>query len=905
MNEDLHKLKQDFLDYWTLDKLQSMTLEEYTDTKRENSFCYWLEHITRNLGSIVGGSSYKFGIYKMGDTSKTESATNRTNDGVYAWHTKYGKTKEEAFNSIRKLILNITNYVKIDNLNLIDSIDLGEAYKWKIAFLYSDYNCLNIFKKSWLVNITYGLDVGKENLKISELNNLILAKKPSNEDFFDFSNRMRETYGDKEEEINNIISNFEKWLKKVYRKKDGTSLGKGSITNYLSGVKSIAKDFANRGLLEKNQFFIINDIEVLEDLYKDYFNIEEVIIKNNTGNNKIINSFNRFIEFKQFESINKKTNYWIFQGNPNIYNITNALKAGHLKSWKVAAHKDKIKNGDKVIIWQTGDKAGCYALAQITSDVSVFKEEQFEEQHYSNKTDSKATERVKIKILNYLAEEPILWKDLKADPTFSGFKAGNQGTNFTATKTEFETILNWKNIVKEKHQPLKEMHIPLNQILYGPPGTGKTYKTKAMAVKIIDGFTPETREALTERYFELMESGQIHFTTFHQSMSYEDFIEGIKPKMNSEEEAELSYEIQDGIFKIICDKAKKKKSVLDNSQPDIEPFDIAWDKLIDNVKEKLSNNELLKIGSWEYGLSSKESLKYESLNSPSKYTFTITKKNVYDTYQGKLARPSGAFQKDMKDILIFMKNHFHLKDFEEEPKIKTNTTNLNYVLIIDEINRGNVSAIFGELITLIETDKRAGENEAISVTLPYSKAKFSVPNNVFIIGTMNTADRSVEALDTALRRRFSFAEMLPDIKVLEKDHTTNGIITEIEEEINIVELLKAINERIELLIDKDHQIGHSYFFKVNSFEYLKLTFKDKIIPLLEEYFYGDFGKIGLVLGGHFVKSKEIKNKTILAQNFKFETEFIEEKELYAFVNSDDWTAETFTSIYLNTPTKNE
>ncbi len=161
---------------------------------------------------------------------------------------------------------------------------------------------------------------------------------------------------------------------------------------------------------------------------------------------------------------------------------------------------------------------------------------------------------------------------------------------------------------------------------------------------------------------------------------------------------------------------------------------------------------------------------------------------------------------------------------------------------------------------------------------------------------MNTADRSVEALDTALRRRFSFEEVSPNPELLNNSDY---------KEVDLAKLLETINERIELLIDKDHQIGHSYFFNIQDLDDLKTTFKDNVIPLLEEYFYGDFGKIGLVLGGHFVKPKESKNKNILAQNFKYETDFIEEKELYEFVNAENWAEDTFKAIYLNTPTEND
>ena len=178
-----------------------------------------------------------------------------------------------------------------------------------------------------------------------------------------------------------------------------------------------------------------------------------------------------------------------------------------------------------------------------------------------------------------------------------------------------------------------------------------------------------------------------------------------------------------------------------------------------------------------------------------------------------------------------------------------------FVLIIDEINRGNVSQIFGELITLIEDDKRLGSPEALVVTLPYSKEKFGVPSNLYIIGTMNTADRSVEALDAALRRRFSFEEMPPDSELIGTDGELKETMGKLGE-INLPSLLDIINQRIEKLLDKDHQIGHSYFISVKDLDGLKLAFQNKIIPLLQEYFFGDYGKIGLVLGKGFIEKKE-------------------------------------------------
>nr|WP_315180715.1 AAA family ATPase [uncultured Cardiobacterium sp.] len=172
-----------------------------------------------------------------------------------------------------------------------------------------------------------------------------------------------------------------------------------------------------------------------------------------------------------------------------------------------------------------------------------------------------------------------------------------------------------------------------------------------------------------------------------------------------------------------------------------------------------------------------------------------------------------------------------------------------FAIIIDEINRGNISKIFGELITLIEADKREGTENAISVKLPYSGEDFSIPQNVDIIGTMNTADRSLAVLDTALRRRFAFVEMIPDYKVL-KDITVDGI--------KMDELLRRLNERIEILYDRDHIIGHAYFIPLRdqpTLEHLEQIFQQRIIPLLQEYFFDDWEKIRLVLGDN-QKAKE-------------------------------------------------
>ncbi len=318
-----------------------------------------------------------------------------------------------------------------------------------------------------------------------------------------------------------------------------------------------------------------------------------------------------------------------------------------------------------------------------------------------------------------------------------------------------------------------------NTILYGPPGTGKTYNTVAYAVAICKRITKEELENLNEfknssgqidhtkifrEYEKFRKMGRIKFITFHQSYGYEEFIEGIKPKLEIDNKTELHYEIKDGSFKAFCKNA--------NSACVCEKLEIS-------------------------------------------------------------------------------------RNADPQSKLEP------YVFIIDEINRGNISKIFGELITLIEPNKRLGAKETRWATLPYSGDDFSVPSNVYILGTMNTADRSLALMDTALRRRFNFIEMIPDYEALNESITVDG------QNLKLRLMLQTINNRIECLYDREHTIGHGYFIKLNmqenqSKDILKEIFKEKIIPLLQEYFYDDYSKIQLVLGDN---QKDKKNRFIKSEPY--------------------------------------
>lgn len=490
---------------------------------------------------------------------------------------------------------------------------------------------------------------------------------------------------------------------------------------------------------------------------------------------------------------------------------------------------------------------------------------------------------------------------------------------------------------EDTNEPSKTMN-DLQVILYGPPGTGKTYNTINRAIKIVDKnypFGSKTRKEVADHFRSLLydeernPEGQIVFTTFHQSMTYEDFIEGIKPKMNediddqSEEStgstADIEYEVKDGIFKNIVKLANK-------STKNTISFETLWDRYISTLRE-LTEEKIFTSISSELKLESLEpngnsiNVRFKKSWNPEEpegtRAFIVSKNMIERLFDGKVDG-SDENKRGRTDVskLVGKGRATHIysvyKDFYAfalQNGAFTTGERLNYVIIIDEINRGNVSSIFGELITLIEKDKRKGEDNELSVVLPYSRDSFVIPTNLHIIGTMNTADRSVEALDTALRRRFTFKEMLPNPIIIGKDgaaNATNGVIhSGTENEIDLIHLLKVINDRIEILVDRDHTIGHAYLMDVDSKEKLKHAFENKIIPLLQEYFYGDYRKMEMVIGSDFFDQDKLKRSGDIfaktSNSINVETGVYQFKQF----DSEDFDIIDAVRVLLNKPKKSE
>lgn len=452
----------------------------------------------------------------------------------------------------------------------------------------------------------------------------------------------------------------------------------------------------------------------------------------------------------------------------------------------------------------------------------------------------------------------------------------------------------------------KEMDetISKNLILYGPPGTGKTFNTVIYAVAIVEKktFFDVQQEAIIDyktvkdRFEEYKSKGRIAFTTFHQSYGYEEFIEGIKPIMD-ESNSDVGYSIEDGVFKDFCKRAAipvqsdSKRDLGFNSNPNIWKVSLygTYDNLI---RQECMENNHIRIGFSDYSEDlTEEEEKGEYISPPLKAFYkkmeigdivlscytneTIDAIGVitgdveyHDEFDGyKRLRKvkwlvkglnenivainggSKMVQSTVYQMKIAVSDVLNIVDKYSDGAGTTNSFEDNFVFIIDEINRGNISKIFGELITLVEESKRIGAPEELKVKLPYSHQQFGVPKNVFILGTMNTADRSIAIMDTALRRRFSFIEMLPDSGVLRQ--LGNPIVYDNGVSVNVADMLDIINERITFLYDREHTIGHAFFMPLvsnPSVETLAMIFEKSIIPLLQEYFYEDYAKIQLVLG---------------------------------------------------------
>lgn len=999
---------------------------------------------------------------------------------------------KKADKPIRDLIKNYKELIKTNGLK-------QEQYKWE---LIRDYK-----GKPNLENNIY------DEIKSIKFSNVIyhLAVACIKEIAKDFENELTEEFRilrDESVDLNDRINRFNKNTLKLYKKTGGENShhqDERSISVYLTLTNPEEYTFYKSSYYQeyckrinekpaKPKLKYSHYLELIKELAENYIASDEELISlvGDELNELVEHDANYLLLAQdilyQMLDVDRGTNYWIFQGNPKVFDFETALNQEILTDWTVSAHKEKIKVGDKVILWITGNKSGCYGLAEVTSE--PYTKTSSPDDHLW-KEDDNSELKAKIKINHNLVNSPILKEQIDELTELKDLKVGNQGTNFLATEEEYNTLLSltkkmnnnkywlyapgenaskwdefyengimglgWDEIgdlnklgdkealtktiqtkyntdsksynnalanlefrdtisegdiiipkkgrqdylgygivrsdyyydaSRDRYQKCRKvewkkkgvwpepqgdivlktltditkypdyveklikligiekegiktntktinMNIPLNTILYGPPGTGKTYNTINKSLEIIgENLGGKSRQDIKTLFDAKMKEGQIVFTTFHQSMSYEDFVEGIKPIEPDKEGDPVIYRIEYGLFRKLCIEASFAIAQLRETKTteEVLDFSILYDKFAESIEEKLLNGEqvLLKTRSGGSIMVDGFSQHHNFIirHPEGKRTYLVSKTrltklqsaiknlddvgNINDQFREIIG---GCNSSAYWSILNAIKKEKQFNPINKEIRTytfddktevvlslaKTDYINKNgkpFVLIIDEINRGNVSQIFGELITLIEDDKRLGRNEAMEATLPYSKAKFGVPNNIHIIGTMNTADRSVEALDTALRRRFSFMEMppIPDLiktkgKLKEKEGILDGI--------DLALMLTTINHRIEKLLDKDHMIGHSYLLEVDTLDALRKAFNDAILPLLKEYFFGDLGKIGLVVGPGFVNKVKPEDFSF-AKGAEYDDGLqtdLKEREVYSFTAKQDWDIDTFKKIY--------
>lgn len=432
-----------------------------------------------------------------------------------------------------------------------------------------------------------------------------------------------------------------------------------------------------------------------------------------------------------------------------------------------------------------------------------------------------------LQILIYTEEDGGLWDSICSYPLASLSLFDERNTVNASLKQLFKEYCAYKEAYNEQitkkgmvnQDTLRAAKLLENSgqiILQGAPGCGKTYITTELAVYLCDGEVPSTREELKKRYKELQKEGRVEFTTFHQSLDYEEFVEGLKPDTDSLNDKEMRFVVKSGIFKRICQAASATttsnlKEAYNSFAEDVVNYD-------DIYKINMPNGSMFGVTINGKGNLSLYTGKDFKLNG------TLIYENIEKFFYGA---DLGYWKCYFKGIIDVLKKDYKLAAENKD-------ANKPYVLVIDEINRANVSKVLGELITLLEKNKRLGEEDEFTVTLPYSGENFGVPDNLYIIGTMNTADRSLGYIDYAVRRRFAFMTIEAKSDVIREFYNGNGELMKKELLLftSVSDLIKDnLNPDFDL---NDIMVGHSYFLAKSDDDF-ELNLEYKIRPLLEEY----------------------------------------------------------------------
>ena len=724
---DRRALHTQFLQQFPIEHLGNMTLEEYTNLDKDNSFCYWLESKTNGLGSIWGGSSYKFGIFKYDKAPNLENSK-YSHDESYSWSSRLGETSKEAFENVKKAIVKIANHAQQAEWNEIDKINvLWPITTWKIAFLYSNEKLLPFYdKEGWLVPIAthLGLSNAKKCSRI-ELQNYILEQK-GDKDLYEFCDEL----------ISVIVKG--KAEKKVWLFAPGENARmweecKDSQTMRL-GWNPIGdlSEFANRDELtkalqtayKKEDSSFRNDSLALWQFIHDVQIGDIVYVKK--GLSKIIGR--GIVEGDYY-----------YDDSLSTYRHIRRVKWTHYGDWDYSWHNLPLKT---------------------LTDISKYPE-------FLRRLDDMIVGE----------EKQATTMDLLNDTKYRPY---------------IKLLLNNRNL-----------------ILNGAPGTGKTYLAKQVAAQIIyEGNVPERFEEDT-KFIE-----QCGFVQFHPSYDYTDFVEGLRPT-HPNKDGNIGFERKDGIFKAFCKRVLIPKPTFPSAEEMLRLF-----------KEGLRRNNGITLKSFRSEteirviVNEKENIAVQIASN-----WSCTDEHMLKYLRKGECHENDTYTKTIGDYIL--ENYM-----PERISAKMNHRLLPNIFIIDEINRGEISKIFGELFFSVDPGYRGVKGKVqtqyqnlITEDDPF-KDGFYIPENVYIIGTMNDIDRSVECMDFAMRRRFTFKEITAEESAKNMELGTDA-----------TERMMSLNNAISEIdgFNSSFHIGAAYFKDVDDFDAL---WELKLAGLLKEYLRG-------------------------------------------------------------------
>ena len=798
-NEERYKLWADFLKSWPPERVHDMALEEYTNDERNDAFVYWLESRLQDIGSIWGGTAFKFGIYRRSNTDSASTAIGGMQDSEYGWYKKYGTTRDAAWQKVKATVVSVVDAAQAGDIEQVDDIDFSPAVKWKIAFLYQpedDRVVFPVFKKDALYQ-SYKVRVSGSVQKSTATYSAMYAALSDAMPDADLLDRAGEVWSAWE---SSKQSEQRFWLV--------------PLTDSLGFPDDVQRK-----------------------------------------------AFCRLVDVASAD-------------------VPDALRNDMLKQ--------EISSEDRIALWHDGRVRARGVVGTAEKEEINWRQERCE-----ITPSLPSVPQYEIAEIKTIPQAIQIWGPVLTEtPLPPGAGVPSEAVQPDVTPD----------------QPGEPCPPPTNLILFGPPGTGKTYHTVGRALELCGIPVPEDRDEAMKEYRKLRDAGRIETVTFHQSYSYEEFVEGIRPEVD-EATGNVRYDCRDGILKQIAALASRS-GTRRRAGYDFDPARISfWKMSLGNVNvaadaevyDRCINEGCILLG---YGLGLDFSAcknrdevleKLKEIESETKSTdYHVTSVNLFKNemaigdivivsdgnhkfraigkvtgpyrcsepggeygqyrpvewlavFEGSLPRDL-LFEKAISQMTLYRVDAGKLKlDALRElvsPVVKPER--LPHVLIIDEINRGNISKVFGELITLMERDKRLGAQSELKVKLPYSQEPFGLPPNLHFLATMNTADRSIALMDVALRRRFTFEEMMPDPGVVKETLATREVSEELVR--FVPHLLEVLNSRIRFLYDRDHQLGHSFFLDVTSFEDLRQVMLERVIPTLQEYFYGAWDKLCTVLG---------------------------------------------------------